>query len=40
MNSAIIQTNFDFPGQTDFYKGKVRDVYKIQDDLSKEIHEI
>ena len=33
MNSAIIQTNFDFPGQTDFYKGKVRDVYKIQDDL-------
>jgi len=33
MNSAIIQTNFDFRGQTDFYKGKVRDVYKIQDHL-------
>ena len=33
MNSAIIKTNFDFPGQTGFYKGKVRDVYKIKDDL-------
>ena len=33
MNSAIIKTDFNFPGQTDFYKGKVRDVYKIHDDL-------
>lgn len=26
---AIMETNFDFPGQTDFYRGKVRDVYTI-----------
>jgi phosphoribosylaminoimidazole-succinocarboxamide synthase len=30
MNS-IKETNFNFPGQTGFYKGKVRDVYTIQD---------
>jgi phosphoribosylaminoimidazole-succinocarboxamide synthase len=30
MNS-IKETNFTFPGQTGFYKGKVRDVYTIQD---------
>lgn len=29
--SAIKETNFNFPGQTGFYKGKVRDVYTIQD---------
>ena len=29
MNS-IKETNFTFPGQTGFYKGKVRDVYTIQ----------
>nr|HQV06793.1 phosphoribosylaminoimidazolesuccinocarboxamide synthase [Chitinophagaceae bacterium] len=23
---------FSFPGQTDFYRGKVRDVYTIQDE--------
>lgn len=28
---AIKETNFDFPGQTGFYKGKVRDVYTIED---------
>ncbi|WP_295772944.1 phosphoribosylaminoimidazolesuccinocarboxamide synthase [uncultured Mucilaginibacter sp.] len=28
---AIKQTHFNFPGQTAFYKGKVRDVYTIQD---------
>jgi phosphoribosylaminoimidazole-succinocarboxamide synthase len=27
---AIKETHFDFPGQTNFYKGKVRDVYTIQ----------
>ncbi len=27
---AITQTNFKFPGQTAFYKGKVRDVYTIE----------
>ncbi|MFD1631867.1 phosphoribosylaminoimidazolesuccinocarboxamide synthase [Pseudopedobacter beijingensis] len=28
---AIKETNFSFPGQTNFYKGKVRDVYTIAD---------
>ena len=30
---AIKETNFKFPGQTGFYKGKVRDVYTINDQL-------
>ena len=30
---AVIQTNFNFPGQTGFYKGKVRDVYTIDNRL-------
>lgn len=30
---AILETNFKFPGQTDFYRGKVRDVYTIGDKL-------
>ena len=29
--SAIKETHFKFPGQTSFYKGKVRDVYTIKD---------
>ncbi|GAB3930748.1 phosphoribosylaminoimidazolesuccinocarboxamide synthase [Mucilaginibacter myungsuensis] len=29
--NAIKETNFNFPGQTNFYKGKVRDVYTISD---------
>ncbi len=33
MNRSLIKTDFNFPGQTDLYKGKVRDVYKIHDDL-------
>lgn len=32
MSDAIISTNFSFPGQKSFYKGKVRDVYNINDD--------
>ena len=28
---AIKETKFNFPGQTGFYKGKVRDVYTIED---------
>lgn len=28
---AIKETNFNLPGQTNFYKGKVRDVYTIED---------
>ncbi|MBP9872381.1 MAG: phosphoribosylaminoimidazolesuccinocarboxamide synthase, partial [Haliscomenobacter sp.] len=26
---AIKETHFQFPGQTGFYRGKVRDVYRI-----------
>ncbi|HTH81631.1 MAG TPA: phosphoribosylaminoimidazolesuccinocarboxamide synthase [Mucilaginibacter sp.] len=29
--NAIKETHFNFPGQTSFYKGKVRDVYTIAD---------
>ncbi|MEO1436834.1 MAG: phosphoribosylaminoimidazolesuccinocarboxamide synthase [Bacteroidota bacterium] len=31
--NAVKETNFQFEGQTNFYRGKVRDVYSIQDDL-------
>jgi phosphoribosylaminoimidazole-succinocarboxamide synthase len=31
MEKAIVQTNFNFPGQKDVYHGKVRDVYNIND---------
>lgn len=30
---ALQQTDFKFPGQTAFYRGKVRDVYKLEDRL-------
>ena len=30
MNKTINQTNFQLPNQTNFYKGKVRDVYTIE----------
>lgn len=32
MNS-LKETNFQLPGQTNFYKGKVRDVYTVSDEL-------
>jgi phosphoribosylaminoimidazole-succinocarboxamide synthase len=32
MNNAIVLTDFSFSGQKSFYKGKVRDVYNINDD--------
>ena len=32
-NQTITKTNFVFPNQTNLYKGKVRDVYKVGDDL-------
>lgn len=32
MKNAITETHFNFPKQTGFYKGKVRDVYSIGDD--------
>ena len=32
-NQTIIKTDFQFPNQIDVYKGKVRDVYKIGEDI-------
>lgn len=31
--STLLTTNFNFPGQTKVYKGKVRDVYTLENDL-------
>ena len=33
MSNTITKTNFNFPGQKSVYKGKVRDVYALEDDL-------
>ncbi|MFH0865196.1 MAG: phosphoribosylaminoimidazolesuccinocarboxamide synthase [Bacteroidota bacterium] len=33
MSNAIVETKFNFPGQKSFYKGKVRDVYNINDEI-------
>ncbi len=33
MSNTIIKTNFNFPGQKSVYKGKVRDVYFLENDL-------
>ena len=33
MKNALVRTDFDFPGQTSVYHGKVRDVYSINNDL-------
>lgn len=33
MSKTIIDTNFKFPGQQSVYKGKVREVYKLDNDL-------
>tara|TARA_R110000868_G_scaffold164309_2_gene396791 strand:- start:2712 stop:3662 length:951 start_codon:yes stop_codon:yes gene_type:complete len=33
MNNTITDTNFNFPGQVSVYKGKVREVYRIANDL-------
>ncbi len=33
MSQTIIETNFNFPGQKSIYKGKVREVYTINNDL-------
>ena len=32
MAQAVVQTNFNFPGQKGKYVGKVRDVYNINDE--------
>ena len=33
MATTLVKTDFNFPGQTSVYHGKVRDVYDINDDL-------
>lgn len=33
MSDAIAKTNYKFPGQTDVYHGKVRDVYSLANDV-------
>lgn len=33
MNNTIISTHFNFPGQKSVYRGKVREVYNINDEL-------
>lgn len=33
MSNTILDTNFQFPGQTAHYRGKVREVYSINDNL-------
>ncbi|WP_255297449.1 phosphoribosylaminoimidazolesuccinocarboxamide synthase [Anaerophaga thermohalophila] len=33
MQNAIVETNFSFPRQKEVYKGKVRDVYNIDDEF-------
>ena len=33
MSDSIIDTNFDFPSQLSLYKGKVREVYTLKDEL-------
>jgi len=31
MKNALVETDFSFPGQSNFYKGKVRDVYTLDE---------
>lgn len=33
MSNTIIDTNFNFPGQLSVYKGKVREVYRLENDV-------
>jgi phosphoribosylaminoimidazole-succinocarboxamide synthase len=33
MSRAVVKTNYKFPGQTDVYFGKVRDVYSLSSDV-------
>ena len=33
MATTLVNTDFNFPGQTAVYHGKVRDVYTINDDI-------
>jgi len=34
MNNSIVETNFNFPNQSKVYKGKVRDVYTLRNNLA------
>ena len=33
MSNTIIDTNFNFPGQKSLYKGKVREVYHLENNI-------
>ncbi|MEX0363082.1 MAG: phosphoribosylaminoimidazolesuccinocarboxamide synthase, partial [Allomuricauda sp.] len=33
MSNTIMETNFRFPKQKDVYKGKVREVYTLENDI-------
>ena len=33
MKTALVKTDFHFPGQKSVYQGKERDVYSVGDDL-------
>ncbi|MBT8187959.1 MAG: phosphoribosylaminoimidazolesuccinocarboxamide synthase, partial [Croceitalea sp.] len=33
MSKTLMETNFKFPGQQSVYKGKVREVYTLKDDI-------
>ncbi|HCK05650.1 MAG TPA: phosphoribosylaminoimidazolesuccinocarboxamide synthase, partial [Flavobacteriaceae bacterium] len=33
MSQTIIDSNFNFPGQISVYKGKVREVYRLEGDI-------
>ncbi|NND14998.1 MAG: phosphoribosylaminoimidazolesuccinocarboxamide synthase, partial [Eudoraea sp.] len=33
MTQTLMETHFQFPGQVGFYKGKVREVYTLQNDI-------
>ena len=37
---ALTKTDFNFPGQKSVYKGKVRDVYDINDEYLKQLDKI
>ena len=33
MSNSLVQSDFNFSGQTSFYKGKVRDVYYLKNNF-------
>ena len=40
MKNTVLETNFNFPKQKSLYKGKVRDVYNIDDELLNKAREL